>query len=116
MFTYEVKVKQKSLLQSGAVIKVLKIEYKQKEEVFTKNLFFKFETEKQTRTECKSCKFFMFCKKIKLDIAKSKKENLMFFMTKVEVEIRKQLCEQKKLNIKLDEIDLSLKIIMEESL
>lgn len=116
MFTYEVKVKQKSFLQRGRVVKVLNIEYKQKEEVSPKNLFLKFETEKQTRTECKSCKFFMFCKKIKLDITKSKKENLMFFMTKVEAEIRKQLCEQKKINIKLDEIDLSLKIIMEESL
>lgn len=116
MFTYEVKVKQKSFLQRGKVVKVLNIEYKQKEEVSPKNLFLKFETEKQTRTKCKSCKFFMFCKKIKLDITKSKKENLMFFMKKVEDEIRKQLCEQKKLNVTIDEINLSFTLEMEESI
>lgn len=114
MFKYYISIKQRTIYKQGTPIKLLTMVFKEKQEVSSRNMFFNYETVKQTSQKCQSCKFFLFCKKVKIEINNSRKENLKIFLKKIEENIREKLCEQKKLNVTIDEIDLSFTLEMEE--
>src|SRR5574343_1743975 len=104
MFKYDISIQQRTLYQRGKPKKLLTMVFKEKQEVSQRNMFFNYETTKQTSQKYKSCKFFLFCKKVKIEINNKRKENLKIFLKKVEENIREKLCEQKKLNAAIDEI------------
>ena len=79
MFKYDISIKQRTIYKQGTPIKLLKMIFKEQQEVSSRNMFFNYETVKQTSQKCQSCKFFLFCKKVKIEIKNSKNENLKIF-------------------------------------